>query len=91
MWVVREGVLKLCDADVLFLMFPAMLASAFRLLAHPAGGTVNEMVDALASVHRFRVLEVRLMSVEIEVSLPHRWGRRCRSSRCIHSLSNPCC
>ena len=39
MWFVREGVVKLYDADTLFLMLAAMLASlAFRrrLLAHPA-------------------------------------------------------
>ena len=37
MRVVHEGVAKLYDADVLFLMLPSMLASvATRLLAHLA-------------------------------------------------------
>ena len=37
MRVVREGVVKLSDADILFLMLPAMLTSAAtRLLAHLA-------------------------------------------------------
>ena len=38
MWIVRECVVKLYDADVLLLlMLPAMFASAaLRLLTHPA-------------------------------------------------------
>ena len=54
-----------------------LASSAFRLLAHP--GTMNEMADVLANVHRFQIVDVRPVSIDFEVSLLLQPGLRCHS------------
>ena len=71
MWVVHEGVVKLYDADVLFLM----LGDVGLLSLWPAGtpGTMNKRADVLVNAHQFHILEVRLVSVEFEVLRLTNW------------------
>ena len=90
MWIVHEGVVKLYDADVLFLMLSVMLVAApFGLL--PTQGAKCERVDVYVHVRLVQLVKVRPVSVETEVSPPHQWCHQMSFIKMHRSLSKPWC
>ena len=76
MWVLREGVAKLYDVDVLFRMLAAMFG-LLGLLPFAGTPTMNEGLMCLANVHLFHFVGIRLVSVDFEVGPLHQPDPRC--------------